>query len=48
VADSLVETITIALAAGRPVFADKAYPGLRESFTVERVPGTDWYRLALR
>jgi hypothetical protein len=47
-ADSLVETLKLALQQGRPVVADRLYDGLLEHFSADRIPGTEWYLLTLK
>lgn len=48
IAASLLEEMTDAVRAGRPVFVDQIYPGLRERFRVMPAAGGDFYRLTLR
>lgn len=45
VADTLLEEMTAALDAGRPVYSDAIYQGLREHFRVMPAAGGKFYRL---
>ncbi len=45
IADTLIEEIEAALHAGRPVFVDEIYDGLRARFRVMPAPGGEVYRL---
>jgi hypothetical protein len=47
VAETLIETLEVALIDGRPVFADRIYPNLRRHFRVQPALGGAWYRLSL-
>jgi len=48
IADSLLEEMTENVRAGRPVYVDQAYPGLRTHFRVLPSAGGYFYRLTLR
>lgn len=48
VADTLLDEVTAALEAGRPVLAERDYPGLQERFRVTPEAGGTLFRLTLR
>jgi len=48
IADSLLEEMTDMVRAGRPVYVDQVYPGLRDHFRVMPAAGGNFYRLTLR
>ncbi len=48
IAESLLEEMLETVRAGRPVYVDQVYPGLRERFRVMPGAGGNFYRLTLR
>jgi hypothetical protein len=48
VATTLVSELTSALMEGRPVYVDRRYPGLDQSFRLLPATANNWYRLTLR
>lgn len=46
--DSLLEEMTDMVRAGRPVYVDQVYPGLRDHFRVMPAAGGNFYRLTMR
>ena len=48
IAATLLEEITDTVRAGRPVYVDQVYPGLRDHFRVMPTAGGNFYRLTMR
>ena len=47
-ADTLIQEIANELHMGHPVYSDRPYPYLEQSFNFESVPGTDLVRMSLK